>query len=395
MSKTKIETALDYLRNGRLIIVADDDDREAEGDLVGIADLATMESVNFMTKFARGLICAPISAKLADHLQLTEMVAQNTDTYKTAFTVSVDHRSTTTGISAAERARTIQALADPQTKKEDFQKPGHIFPLIGKAGGVLERRGHTEAALDLAMLTNQSEAAYICEILNEDGSMARRPQLERLAEQWQLPMITIEELATYLVATGDITVQLPTSFGSFELTLFEDQQHHEHLVLTKGDLTKTNAAKPLLVRLHSECLTGDVFGSRRCDCGEQLQEAMRQIEEEGTGAILYLRQEGRGIGLKHKLQAYQLQEKGLDTYEANVELGFRPDERDYGFASMILKSFGIDTIRLLTNNPEKITELEAHGIHVAERIPLEITPVKENNTYLQTKKEKFHHLLSL
>lgn len=392
MSKNKIETALDYLRNGQLIIVADDDDREAEGDLVGIANLATMESVNFMTKFARGLICAPISAQLADRLQLTEMVAQNTDTFKTAFTISVDHRSTTTGISAEERARTIRALANPQTKEEDFQKPGHIFPLIGRIGGVLERRGHTEAALDLAKLTNQSEAAYICEILNEDGTMARRPQLAQLAEKWQLPMITIEELATYM-ATNQLTVQLPTTFGSFDLTLFEDQHHLEHLVLAKGDLT--NPAKPLLVRLHSECLTGDVFGSQRCDCGEQLHEAMRQIEKEGTGAILYLRQEGRGIGLKQKLQAYQLQEKGLDTYEANVELGFRPDERDYGFAAIILKSLGIDTIRLLTNNPEKITELEAHGIHVAERIPLEITPVAENNRYLQTKKEKFHHLLSL
>lgn len=392
MNREKIEAAIEQLKKGQLVIVADDDDREAEGDLVGIANLATTETVNFMTKHARGLICAPISEKVAQRLQLSEMVERNTDSFGTAFTVSVDHQSTTTGISAGERAQTIKALADPQAQETDFNKPGHIFPLIGKAGGVLVRRGHTEAALDLAKMTNQSEAAYICEILNEDGTMARRPQLAQFAEKWQLPMITIEELATYM-ATSQLTVQLPTAFGSFDLTLFEDQHHLEHLVLAKGDLT--NPAKPLLVRLHSECLTGDVFGSQRCDCGEQLHEAMRQIEKEGTGAILYLRQEGRGIGLKQKLQAYQLQEKGLDTYEANVELGFRPDERDYGFAAIILKSLGIDTIRLLTNNPEKITELEAHGIHVAERIPLEITPVAENNRYLQTKKEKFHHLLSL
>lgn len=395
MSKNKIETALDYLRNGQLIIVADDDDREAEGDLVGIANLATMESVNFMTKFARGLICAPISAQLADRLQLTEMVAQNTDTFKTAFTISVDHRSTTTGISAEERARTIRALANPQTKEEDFQKPGHIFPLIGRIGGVLERRGHTEAALDLAKLTNQSEAAYICEILNDDGSMARRPQLEKLAEEWQLPMITVEELANYLTATvqGRTTVQLPTEYGSFELTLFEDGQQREHLLLSKGDIS--NSEQPLLVRLHSECLTGDVFGSHRCDCGEQLHEAMRMIEAEGIGAILYLRQEGRGIGLKNKLRAYQLQEQGLDTYEANVELGFEPDEREYQFAAEILASYGIKEIRLLTNNPEKVKELEERGIHVHQRVPLETAPLKENSAYLKTKKQKFHHLLSI
>lgn len=393
MSKNSIDAAIEHLRKGQLVIVADDDDREAEGDLVGIANVATTATVNFMTKHARGLICAPISEKVAQHLQLSEMVERNTDSFGTAFTVSVDHRSTTTGISAGERAQTIQALADPQTQGADFNKPGHIFPLIGKAGGVLERRGHTEAALDLAKLTNQSEAAYICEILNDDGSMARRPQLEELAEQWEMPLITVEELANYLREQDSITVQLPTEYGEFELTLFEDSQQREHLVLSKGDIS--NPAQPLLVRIHSECLTGDIFGSHRCDCGEQLHEAMRLIEAEGTGAVLYLRQEGRGIGLKNKLRAYQLQEQGMDTVEANVALGFEPDEREYQFASEILSSFGIKDIRLLTNNPEKMKELEANGIHVSQRVPLEIAPVKENANYLKTKKEKFHHLLSI
>lgn len=392
MNHKKIEEALLELRKGNLIIVADDESREAEGDLVGIANLVSPETINFMTKFARGLICAPISLQRAKQLQLTEMVQKNTDPFGTAFTISVDYETTVTGISAYDRAKTIKALGQTTTKATMFHQPGHIFPLIGKEGGVLKRRGHTEAALDLAKLTNQSEAAYICEILNEDGTMARLEQLKVLAHSWQMPLITVEELKQYLEEQRP-TVQLPTAYGDFELTLFEDSAGEEHLLLTKGDVRKSE--EPLLVRIHSECLTGDVFGSHRCDCGDQLHEAMRMISERGTGAILYLRQEGRGIGLKNKLLAYQLQETGIDTYDANLALGFEPDERTYQFAVEMLKKTGIQRIELLTNNPEKVTQLMGQGIEVVKRVPLEIPPEKENYTYLQTKKTKFHHLLSI
>lgn len=392
MNHKKIEEALLELRKGNLIIVADDESREAEGDLVGIANLVSPETINFMTKFARGLICAPISLQRAKQLQLTEMVQKNTDPFGTAFTISVDYETTVTGISAYDRAKTIKALGKTTTKATMFHQPGHIFPLIGKEGGVLKRRGHTEAALDLAKLTNQSEAAYICEILNEDGTMARLEQLKVLAHSWQMPLITVEELKQYLEEQRP-TVQLPTAYGDFELTLFEDSAGEEHLLLTKGDLRKSE--EPLLVRIHSECLTGDVFGSHRCDCGDQLHEAMRMISERGTGAILYLRQEGRGIGLKNKLLAYQLQETGIDTYDANLALGFEPDERTYQFAVEMLKKTGIQRIELLTNNPEKVTQLMEQGIEVVKRVPLEIPPEKENYTYLQTKKTRFHHLLSI
>lgn len=392
MNHKKIEEALLELRKGNLIIVADDESREAEGDLVGIANLVSPETINFMTKFARGLICAPISLQRAKQLQLTEMVQKNTDPFGTAFTISVDYETTVTGISAYDRAKTIKALGQTTTKATMFHQPGHIFPLIGKEGGVLKRRGHTEAALDLAKLTNQSEAAYICEILNEDGTMARLEQLKVLAHSWQMPLITVEELKQYLEEQRP-TVQLPTAYGDFELTLFEDNAGEEHLLLTKGDVRKSE--EPLLVRIHSECLTGDVFGSHRCDCGDQLHEAMRMISERGTGAILYLRQEGRGIGLKNKLLAYQLQETGIDTYDANLALGFEPDERTYQFAVEMLKKTGIQRIELLTNNPEKVTQLMEQGIEVVKRVPLEIPPEKENYTYLQTKKTRFHHLLSI
>ena len=374
-------------------MVADDDDREAEGDLVGVANLVSPESVNFMVTFARGLICAPISKRIADRLNLGEMVKKNTDSFGTAFTVSVDHLETSTGISAYDRAKTIEILAKNESIAEDFHRPGHIFPLIGKEGGVLERRGHTEAAIDLAKLTNQSEAAYICEILNEDGTMARRPQLEQFAEKHKLPFITVEELVTYLNAEEPLTVKLPTAFGEFDLTLFEDQQHKEHLLLSKGEVRQSK--EPLLVRVHSECLTGDVFGSHRCDCGEQLHEAMRMIEKKGKGAILYLRQEGRGIGLKNKLRAYKLQEQGMDTFDANLALGFKADERDYRFAAEIFNALGIEEIDLITNNPEKMEQLEVFGIKINQRIPLEIPAVEENKNYLKTKKQKFHHLLSI
>lgn len=374
-------------------MVADDDDREAEGDLVGVANLVSPESVNFMVTFARGLICTPVSKQIADRSKLREMVKENTDSFGTAFTVSVDHQETSTGISAYDRAKTIEILAKNESVSEEFHRPGHIFPLIGKEGGVLERRGHTEAAIDLAKLTNQSEVAYICEILNEDGTMARRPQLKQFAQKHKLPFITVEELATYLNAEEPLTVSLPTAFGEFDLTLFEDQQAKEHLLLSKGEIRQSK--EPLLVRVHSECLTGDIFGSHRCDCGEQLHEAMRMIEKKGKGAILYLRQEGRGIGLKNKLHAYQLQEQGMDTFDANLALGFKPDERDYQFAAEILDALGVEKIDLITNNPEKIEQLEALGININKRIPLEIPAVKENENYLKTKKQKFHHLLTI
>lgn len=391
MGRENIQEAIEFLRKGKLIVVADDDDREAEGDLVGIANLVSPESINFMVTFARGLICTPISKRIADRLNLGEMVARNTDSFGTAFTISVDHKETSTGISAYDRATTIQALTKQESVVEDFHRPGHIFPLIAKEGGVLERRGHTEAAIELAKLTNQTEVAYICEILNEDGTMARKRQLKQFAEKHKLPFITVEELVLYLNTQKPLTVKLPTAFGEFDLTLFEDLQHKEHLVLSKGEIGKQ--AEPIMVRVHSECLTGDAFGSHRCDCGEQLHEAMQMIEKKGKGAILYLRQEGRGIGLKNKLRAYKLQEQGMDTFDANLVLGFKADERDYEFAANIIDTLGITEVDLITNNPEKIKQLELFGIKINQRIPLEIEAVEENKDYLKTKKQKFHHLL--
>lgn len=392
MSRERIKEAVEHLKKGQLIIVADDDNREAEGDLIGLASLATPETVNFMTINARGLICVPLSKEKAERLKLAEMSDENTDIYSTAFTISVDHKETSTGISAHDRALTIKALAMETSVASDFNRPGHIFPLIANEGGVLKRRGHTEAAIDLAKLANAEEVTYICEILNEDGTMARRPELEQLAKKWQMPMITVEELAVYLTAQQALKVKMPTEYGDFELSLFEDQDQKEHLLLSKGGI---QSGEPLLVRIHSECMTGDVFGSHRCDCGEQLHKAMRMIQKEGRGAIIYLRQEGRGIGLKKKLESYRLQEKGLDTYEANVALGHRPDERHYDFAINILKSLNIRQIRLLTNNPDKMGELKQAGIEIAQRVPLEVPLHKENVNYMTTKKIKFHHQLTI
>ncbi|MGI6155288.1 MAG: GTP cyclohydrolase II [Enterococcus lemanii] len=389
----KVEKALEWLKKGGLIIVADDENREAEGDLIGLAEFVTPEAVNEMTKLGRGLICAPISQAIAARFDLNEMTEKNTDAFGTAFTISVDHIETSTGISAFDRAKTIKKLADPNSSSADFYKPGHMFPLIAKDGGVLERRGHTEAAIDLAKLAGAKEVAYICEILKGDGTMARFSDLEKFAQEWELPLITIEDLTNYLIKKQAVTVALPTQIGDFQLTLFEDAQQKEHLMLSKGEIKAFQ--EPVLVRLHSECLTGDIFGSKRCDCGEQLHQAIERIEEVGQGVILYLRQEGRGIGLRNKLRAYQLQETGCDTYEANVALGFAPDERDYTFAADMLQAMGITRIKLMTNNPEKVKELEQLGIEVVERISLEIPPVKENQAYLKTKKEKFHHDLHL
>lgn len=387
-----VEKALADLKAGKLIVVVDDDDREAEGDLVGLAELATPENVNFMTKHARGLICAPISKKIAERLELLPMSEENTDVHGTAFTISVDHKETSTGISAFDRAKTIQALSDESSKANDFHRPGHMFPLVGREGGVLERRGHTEASLDLARLTGSSEAAYICEILKDDGTMARKADLQEFAQKWQLTMIEVGDIARYVSFQDSPKVKLPSAYGDFELRLFEDEKNREHLLLSKGDLT---ADEPLLVRMHSECLTGDIFGSYRCDCGEQLHAAMEKINEAGRGAVLYLRQEGRGIGLKNKLKAYQLQEKGLDTYDANLELGFAPDARDYQIAADILSFLNIKQITLLTNNPDKVNQLEQAGIDVVKREALIVPTHQENQFYLQTKQEKFHHLLHI
>ncbi len=387
-----VEKALADLKAGKLIVVVDDDDREAEGDLVGLAELASADNVNFMTKNARGLICAPVAKSIAERLELVPMSAENTDAHGTAFTISVDHKETSTGISAFDRAKTIQTLAAKASKASDFHRPGHMFSLVGRSGGVLQRRGHTEASLDLARLAGSTEAAYICEILKEDGTMARKADLHAYAEKWHLTMIEVGDIARYVSFQDSPKVTLPSSYGDFELRLFEDEKKREHLLLSKGDLTSD---EPLLVRLHSECLTGDVFGSLRCDCGEQLHAAMKKIDKLGCGAILYLRQEGRGIGLKNKLKAYQLQEKGFDTYDANLELGFAPDERDYQIAADILSFLNIKQIKLLTNNPDKLEQLEKSGIEVVERLPLQIPAHVENRTYLQTKQEKFHHLLHI
>ncbi|TDE67246.1 GTP cyclohydrolase II [Streptococcus sp. KCJ4932] len=387
-----VEKALFDLRAGKLIIVVDDDDREAEGDLVGLAELASPENVNFMTKHARGLICAPVSEEIANRLELVPMSEENTDAHGTAFTISVDHKETSTGISAFDRAKTIQELASVSSKASDFHRPGHMFPLVGRSGGVLERRGHTEASLDLARLSGGKEAAYICEILKDDGTMARKADLHDFASKWNLTMIEVGDIARYVSFQDSPKVKLPSSYGDFDLQLFEDEEKREHVLLSKGDLTTD---EPLLLRLHSECLTGDIFGSLRCDCGEQLHAAMEKIDQVGRGAILYLRQEGRGIGLKNKLKAYQLQEEGLDTYEANLELGFAPDERDYQIAADILSFLDIKQVKLLTNNPDKLEQLEMAGIDIVERLPLQMPAHQENRAYLQTKQEKFHHLLHI
>ena len=378
-----VRKAIEDLKDGKLIVLIDDDDREAEGDLVGLAELVTGETVNFMAKHARGLICAPVSTEIAKRLNLHSMLDKNTDPHQTAFTVSVDYKTSTTGISAFERATTIP---------EDFNRPGHMFPLIGRDGGIKVRRGHTEASLDLARLANSTEATYICEIMNEDGTMARRDDLYEFAKKWNLTVVDLDELTRFLSFEDSVKVKLPTEFGDFDLQLFEDEFNKEHLIISKGDLT---SEEPLLIRVHSECLTGDVFTSHRCDCGEQLHAALQKISDLGRGAVLYLRQEGRGIGLRNKLLAYQLQEQGVDTYEANVQLGFAPDERDYTIAVDILDYLGIKSVKLLTNNPDKVEQLNSLGINVVDRVPINIKPQKENKYYLETKKIKFNHFLDI
>lgn len=391
MDVKKIQAALQHLRNGGLVIVMDDQDREAEGDMIGLASEATPQKVNFMTKYARGLMCVPMAPVVARRLQLPQMTEDNTDPFGTAFTISVDHKTTTTGISAFDRWRTITHLADPQATTNDFYKPGHIFPLVAKENGVLERNGHTEAAVDLAKLAGEEPVAYICEILKSNGEMARSKELHEMAEEYSLPLLTIKELQEYRrnrVSKPVGAVKLPSVYGKFRLHYFPG----DNLALVKGDIS---GDEPVMVRLHSECFTGDVLGSLRCDCGSQLHTALRRIEHNGRGVLLYLRQEGRGIGLQNKLKAYRLQEAGYDTVEANKQLGFAPDERQYKVAAQILKQLGVTKIDLLTNNPDKVNQLQLDGIIIHRRLPLEVAPTTYDYQYLVTKKNKLHHRLHL
>lgn len=387
------------LKRGRMIIVTDDEDRENEGDLIMAASKATPKAINFMTKFGRGLVCTPVTQARAKQLGLNRMVADNRESFKTDFTVSVDgaaKHKVTTGISAADRAKTIQLIASAKSEPNDLVQPGHIFPLQAKPGGVLQRAGHTEAAVDLARLAGLDPSGVLCEILNEDGTMARIPDLQKFRKVHGLKMCTILDLIEYRRRSEKLIeleqrVKLPTDYGDFDLCMYRselDGQHH--FALVKGDI---NSGQPVLVRVHSECLTGDIFGSQRCDCGPQLHAALRQIEKAGAGVLVYMRQEGRGIGIAAKIHAYKLQEKGLDTVEANLKLGFGSDLREYGHGAQILFDLGVRKIRLLTNNPKKVVGLAGYGLKIVETVPIRSTPNEHNKKYLNTKKLKMGHLL--
>jgi len=393
-----IDEAIEAIRAGELIIVVDDEDRENEGDFIAAAELITPEKVNFMAKYGRGLICAPLTEQRCDELDLELMVGKNTSMHATPFTVSVDllGHGCTTGISASDRSKTIKALCDPNTKPEDLGRPGHIFPLKAKERGVLRRAGHTEAAVDLSRLAGLYPAGVLIEIMNDDGSMARLPELMKIARKFDLKIVTIKDLIAYrlqkesLIIKG-VEVNLPTHYGNFRFIPFKQKSNGlEHMALIKGEWTED---EPVLVRVHSSCITGDIFGSLRCECGDQLHFAMETIEKEGKGVIVYMNQEGRGIGLMNKIKAYKLQEEGLDTVEANEELGFAADERDYGVGAQILRELGVKNMRLMTNNPVKRIGLEGYGLEITEIVPIEIEPNPHNEFYMKTKADRMGHKL--
>lgn len=392
----KIEAAIEDIKNGKLVIVVDDEDRENEGDFITSAKNVTPEIINFMSKHGRGLICMPVSEQRCDELKLDLMVNKNTALHATPFTVSVDllGHGCTTGISAHDRAKTVQAIIDPETKPEDLGRPGHIFPLRAKNGGVLRRTGHTEATIDLAKLAGHGDAGVLVEIMNEDGTMARLPQLREIANKHNLKLVSIKDLIAYrlekeTLIKEDVRVHMPTKYGDFELIAFTQLNTGEvHMALKKGDWEKE---EPVLVRVHSSCMTGDILGSLRCDCGDQLHSALKMIEAEGKGLVLYMNQEGRGIGLLNKLKAYKLQEEGMDTVEANLKLGFSMDERDYGVGAQILRHLNISKLKLISNNPKKRAGLLGYGLEIVDTVPIEIHPNKHNEKYLQTKRDKMGH----
>ncbi len=399
MPTCTVEEALEELKQGRMIILVDDENRENEGDLTMAAEFVTAESINFMARYGRGLVCLALDSGIVDRLDLPLMVRDNTSKFGTGFTISIEARKgVTTGISAADRAVTIRTAIAEGARADDLARPGHVFPLRAREGGVLVRTGQTEGSVDLCRIAGLRPGAVICEVMNDDGTMARRPQLEEFARVHGLLICTIADIIAYrmkneILVREAVRAQIPTPYGPFTLIGFEnDIDGKEHVALVRGDI---DPEEPVLVRVHSECLTGDVFHSMRCDCGDQLDRSMEMIAEEGRGVIVYMRQEGRGIGLINKLRAYHLQEKGRDTVEANVELGFAPDLRDYGLGAQILVAVGVRKMRMMTNNPKKIVGLEGYGLEVVDRVPIEIPPTEENKKYLQTKKEKMGHILEV